>query len=84
MLKYEDFTTSKVAVSNEGLYLTMSHLSPCNTGEVRGRIAKALYKLNQGKTMEGLVESNIERWRRTAATSTPALTTPPPAAAAPG
>jgi hypothetical protein len=51
---------------------------------VRGRIAKALYKLNQGKTMEGLVESNIERWRRTAATPTPALTTPPPAAAAPG
>jgi polar amino acid transport system substrate-binding protein len=83
MLKYKDFTTSKVSVSNEGLYLTMSHLSPCNTAEIRGRIAKALYKLNQGKTMEGLVASNIERWRRTTASPPPTLTAPP-ATAAPG
>jgi polar amino acid transport system substrate-binding protein len=83
MLKYEDFTTSKVAVSNEGLYLTMSHLSPCNTGEVRGRIAKALYKLNQGKTMESLVASNIDRWRRTTASPPATLISPPPVAAAP-
>jgi polar amino acid transport system substrate-binding protein len=84
MLKYRDFTTSKISVSNEGLYLTMSHLSACNTPEVRGRIAKALYKLNQGKTMDGLVASNIDRWRRTAAAPPPMLKTPPPAPAAPG
>jgi polar amino acid transport system substrate-binding protein len=84
MLKYKDFTTSKISVSNEGLYLTMSHHSTCNTPEVRGRIAKALYKLNQGKTMDGLVTSNIERWRHTSAAPPPMLTTPPPAPAAPG
>jgi polar amino acid transport system substrate-binding protein len=63
MLKYRDFTTSKISVSNEGLYLTMSHQSPCNTADVRGRIAKALYKLNQGKTMDRFIAANIERWR---------------------
>ncbi|MDZ7937641.1 MAG: transporter substrate-binding domain-containing protein [Rhodoferax sp.] len=84
MLKYTSFTTSKMAVSNEGLHLTMPHQSPCNTAELRGRIAKALYKLNQGKTMEGLVVANIERWRRTSVLPPPMLTTPAPAPAAPG
>jgi polar amino acid transport system substrate-binding protein len=84
MLKYRDFKTSKLAVSNEGLHLTMSHLSPCNIPEVRGRIAKALYKLNQGKTMDGLVTANIERWRNTPVAPPPMLTTPAPAPPAPG
>lgn len=84
MLKYNDFTTSKIAVSNEGLYLTMPHLSPCNTPEMRGRIAKALYKLNQGKTMDAMVTTNIERWRHTSAVPPSTVTTPVPAPAAPG
>ena len=78
MLKYHDFATSKVSVSNEGLYLTMSHLSPCNTPEVRGRIAKALYKLNQGKTMDRLIATNIERWRHNATPPPSMLATPAP------
>ena len=65
-LKYTGLKTSIVAVSNEGLYLTLSHLSPCNTGEMRGRIAKALYKLVADNAMKELVETNIQLWRKQA------------------
>jgi len=62
-LGYTGFKTSSVAVSNEGLHLTLSHLSPCNTGEMRGRIAKAMHKLTKDNVMKQLVENNIQRWR---------------------
>ena len=63
-LDYTGLKTSAVAVSNEGLYLTLSHLSPCNTGEMRGRIAKALHKLIADNAMKKLVEANIQLWRK--------------------
>jgi polar amino acid transport system substrate-binding protein len=56
--------TIKPAVSNEGLHVTLSHKSPCNTAEIRGRIAKALYKLTRHDVMSKLIENNIELWRR--------------------
>jgi polar amino acid transport system substrate-binding protein len=65
-LNYNELKTSTVAVSNEGLHLTLSHLSPCNTGELRGRIAKALHKLTKDNVMKQLVETNIQRWRQQA------------------
>ena len=65
-LGYTELKTSAVAVSNEGLHLTLSHLSPCNTGELRGRIAKALHKLTKDNVMKQLVETNIQRWRQQA------------------
>jgi polar amino acid transport system substrate-binding protein len=65
-LNYTELKTSSVAVSNEGLHLTLSHLSPCNTGELRGRIAKALHKLTKDNVMKQLVETNIQRWRQQA------------------
>ena len=51
-------------VTNENLYLTISHKSPCNTPEMRGRIAKALYKLEKQNLMNKLVSSNIQLWRK--------------------
>lgn len=51
-------------VANENLYLTLSHKSACNTGELRGRIARAMHKLLRQGVMAGLVEKNLERWRR--------------------
>lgn len=66
-LGYDALKTSSVAVSNEGLHLTLSHQSPCNTGELRGRIAKALHKLTKDNVMKQLVETNIQRWRQQAA-----------------
>ncbi|MFO1339263.1 MAG: transporter substrate-binding domain-containing protein [Burkholderiaceae bacterium] len=52
-------------VAHENLYLTLSHKSACNTPEMRGRIARALYKLSRdNKTMAGFIERAIQLWRR--------------------
>ena len=56
--------TAAVAVSTEGLHLTFSHKSECNTSELRGRIAKAMQKLSKDNVMKALVESNIVLWRK--------------------
>jgi polar amino acid transport system substrate-binding protein len=51
--------------ARENLYVTLSHRSNCNTPEMRGRIARALYKLNRDKTvMAGFVERGIQLWRK--------------------
>ncbi len=52
------------AISNEGLFLTFSHKSPCNTGEMRGRVAKAMIKLTKQNVMDKLIENNIQLWRK--------------------
>ncbi len=56
--------TISPAISNESLFLTVSHKSACNSGEVRGQIAKAMYKLTKQKVMNALVEKNIQIWRK--------------------
>ena len=56
--------TAPVAVSTENLHLTLSHKSECNTGELRGRIAKAVLKLTKDNVMKALVETNIALWRK--------------------
>ena len=57
-------------VARENLYLTMSHRSACNTPEMRGRIARALYKLSRDKTaMAGFVERALQLWRKQTAKS---------------
>lgn len=55
---------ASTAVSTEGLYLTLSHKSECNTGELRGRIAKAILKLTKDNAMKALVDANIALWRK--------------------
>jgi polar amino acid transport system substrate-binding protein len=52
------------AVATESLYVTLSHRSPCNTPEIRGRLQRALYKLAREKAMDGFVERAIERWKK--------------------
>ena len=51
-------------VANENLYLTLSHKAACNTGDLRGRITRAMAKLLKQGVMVGLVDKNLERWRR--------------------
>ena len=51
------------AITNENLYLTLSHKSACNTGEFRGRVSAAMYKLMQQKPMNKLIDTNIQRWQ---------------------
>ncbi len=53
------------AVAREGLYLTLSHRSRCNSPELRGRLARAVYKLSQDKAlMNRWVEQAQALWRR--------------------
>jgi polar amino acid transport system substrate-binding protein len=52
------------AISNENLYLTVSHKSACNSGEMRGRLAKAMYKFSKQNVMHKLIEANIQLWRK--------------------
>lgn len=63
-LNINDLVTGPVAVSTEGLHLTFSHKSECNTSELRGRIAKAMQKLSKDNVMKALVDSNIALWRK--------------------
>jgi polar amino acid transport system substrate-binding protein len=50
-------------VSNERLYLTLSHRSPCNTPELRAALAKAMYKLARQNVMKKMVDSSVQLWR---------------------
>lgn len=51
-----------VPVSTENLYLTMSHQSACNTGDLRGRIAQAVFKLVSDGVMDELLEASTKQW----------------------
>jgi polar amino acid transport system substrate-binding protein len=52
------------AVASEPLYLTLSHRSPCNTPEIRGRLARAMYSLSRQGPMNGWIDKNIQIWKR--------------------
>ena len=52
------------AIAREGLYLTLAHRSRCNTPELRGRLARAVYKLSQERVMNRLVEQGFVLWRK--------------------
>jgi polar amino acid transport system substrate-binding protein len=65
-MNIQNLKTMSTSVSNEDLYLTISHKSPCNTGEIRGQLSKILYKLTKQNVMKDLIESNIQRWRKSA------------------
>ena len=55
---------ASVPVSNENLYVTLSHKSACNNGELRGRIAKAMAKLSKESGMRKLLDNALRDWRR--------------------
>lgn len=54
----------QVAVATEPLYLTLSYRSACNTPEMRGRIARAMYALARQGLMNGWVDKSIQLWKR--------------------
>ncbi|MCV2366614.1 substrate-binding periplasmic protein [Roseateles oligotrophus] len=65
------------AVANESLFLTLSHKSACNSGEMRGRITRAMIKLISQKSLAALLESNIQLWRRQNEGAKPTSTSKP-------
>ncbi|REG86925.1 substrate-binding periplasmic protein [Marinomonas pollencensis] len=51
-------------VSSEGLYLTLSKASPCNTPEIKRKIALALYDIHkQGFAEQALLEG-VKEWQQ--------------------
>ncbi|HEY8023099.1 MAG TPA: transporter substrate-binding domain-containing protein [Burkholderiaceae bacterium] len=65
-MNVQNVKTMPTSVTNENLYLTISHKSPCNTGEIRGQLSQLMYKLAKQNVMKELVEANIQRWRKSA------------------
>ena len=51
-------------VSSEGLYLALSHESPCNRPELRERLQSKMQEIVSGPLPEQLVTQNLERWKR--------------------
>ncbi|MBC06799.1 transporter substrate-binding domain-containing protein [Thalassospira sp.] len=52
-------------VSSEDLYITMSHQSECNTGELRGRLSEAVFELVSQGLMTQMLEASIQEWGET-------------------
>ncbi len=65
-LNVQNVKTLPVAVTNENLFLTVSHKSACNTGELRGQLSQLMYKYAKQNVMKDLVDANIQRWRKSA------------------
>ena len=62
-LNIKNLKTMSPPIGHEDLYVTLSYKSPCNTPEIRGLLAKALYKLiRQKSVMKKLIRNNIQLW----------------------
>lgn len=51
-------------VSSEGLYLTLSKASPCNTPTIKRKIALALYGMHQQGLAEKALLEGVKEWRQ--------------------
>ena len=51
------------SISNENLYLTLSHRSACNNGALRGRIAEVMTRFAEEKVMDRLIADAIQLWQ---------------------
>ena len=51
-------------ISAEGLYLTVSHRSICNTGALRGKLTKALRELTESGEAQKALEHGLALWQK--------------------
>jgi len=51
-------------VSSEGLYLALSHGSPCNRPELRELLQRKMQEIASSSLPEQLVTQNLERWKQ--------------------
>ena len=58
-------------VAQEQLYVTLSHRSECNTPELRGALARAMFKLQREKLMPDFVRAGVLRWQKEGAVVAP-------------
>ncbi|MFW1676527.1 substrate-binding periplasmic protein [Pontibacter sp. JAM-7] len=52
------------AISSEGLYLTISHRSACNTGTLRGLLAKVVQEMLQDGFMQEALQQSLKDWQQ--------------------
>lgn len=50
------------AISSEGLYLTISHKSKCNTGALRGRLARVVQEMEADGFMKSALADGLTSW----------------------
>lgn len=50
------------SISSEGLYLTVSHRSKCNTGKLRGALAKAVQSMIKDGFMQESLKQGLTDW----------------------
>jgi polar amino acid transport system substrate-binding protein len=62
-LGIKDLKEAEASISNEDLYLTLSHRSSCNDGGMRGKLAKAMMKFHDDKVMDRLIAEAIKSWQ---------------------
>ncbi|MCY1274977.1 Bacterial extracellular solute-binding protein, family 3 [compost metagenome] len=51
-------------ISSEGLYLTLSHNSACNSAWLRGQLARKMTELAAAGVPETILQRNLERWKQ--------------------
>lgn len=62
-LGIKDLQEAADSISNEDLYLTLSHRSACNTAALRDKIAQAMSRFAKDKVMDGLIAKAILAWQ---------------------
>ncbi len=54
-------------VAQERLYVTISHLSACNSAQLRGQLTRAMYKLQRAQQMGEFVSRGVQSWKNSPA-----------------
>ncbi|WP_286240144.1 substrate-binding periplasmic protein [Neptuniibacter halophilus] len=60
----EAFDVLDPPISSEGLYLTVSHQSACNTGVLRGALAKTVQEMIADGFMQQALQQGLADWRQ--------------------
>lgn len=63
ILGYNELEVLDSPISSEGLYITISQRSECNTAELRGKLAKAVHEMTLEGLMEKALKQGLEQWK---------------------
>lgn len=63
ILGFENLSVEGAPISTEGLFLTISHLSECNTPQLRGQLAQIIHELLEEDYMQKALRQGLESWQ---------------------
>lgn len=63
VLSFDDLSVVDAPISTEGLFLTISHLSGCNTPQLRGQLAQIVHELLLEGYMQKALQQGLESWQ---------------------